>query len=76
MKYIKINEKRINLDNIVYFIKNNFKRKISEEITLDIYTVDFYGTNQDRISVEFNTPDSREDFLKIIDSELHMRNFS
>ena len=76
MRYIKINEKRINLDNIVHFVKNDFKRKISEEITLDIYTVDFYGTNQDRISIEFNTPDTREDFLNTIDNELHIRNFS
>jgi hypothetical protein len=70
MKYIKSGDKRINLDNIVYFVKNDFKRKLSEEVTRDIYAIDFYGTNQDRVSIEFNTDGFREDFLNILDTQL------
>ena len=72
MTYIKKGDLRINLEQVLYISKSNFKRRYEDlggEVK-DIYTVNFYGTHKNPIPVEFFSEVERDDFMSKIDIEI------
>jgi len=71
MKWLKHENKRVNLDNVVYFESVDFKRREeSGEVKL-IFSIRFvYSTPRDEVNFEFLKFEDRENFLKLIDDSL------
>ena len=58
------------MDNVLYFTKRDFRRDLVDGSFRIIYGIDFYGTNQENFTLDFENDFSRENFLKYIDSEI------
>lgn len=71
MNWIKDNDKRINLDNIIYFEKSDFKRRQegTDEIKA-IFSIKFIYCSQSSVNIEFFSQEDRDAFLEKLDNSL------
>lgn len=71
MNWIKDAERRINLQNIIYFERFDFKRKHEDsDIVKSIFAIKFVYTGSGSVNLEFPTHEEREEFLEKIDTDL------
>ncbi len=71
MNWIKDNDKRINLDNIVYFERFDFKKRYEDrDEAKSIFSIKFVYHSQGSVNLEFSSHEEREAFLEKLDQSL------
>lgn len=71
MKWLKHENRRVNLENVVYFESVDFKRREENGEVKVIFAIRFiYSTPRDEVNFEFFKFEDRENFLKSIDDSL------
>ena len=71
MKWLKHENRRVNLENVVYFESVDFKRREENGEVKAIFAIRFvYSTPRDEVNFEFFKFEERENFIKSIDDSL------
>jgi hypothetical protein len=71
MNWIKNDDKRVNLDNIVYFERFDFKRRDEgSDNAKAIFSIKFVYCSQGSVNLEFFSHEERESFMEKLDQTL------